>query len=312
MKEMNKSQDNQELMLKATWYYYANKMTQQKIAEALGISRMKVVRLLDKAEQEGIIQFKINSNYMTTLNYGETLKNRYNLDEVCIAPSLPNASQDNINDNIAAAAANYLAPRLPKDCFINLGYGSTPIKTACEITKISDEKLNLVSLTGGVSIYLLATHSNIAEGNLYLIPAPLIASTKELVTAIKKEQSVKDIEKMQIAAKYTILGIGGVDNNATITKNNLVSASDLNILKTKGAVGDIVSHFIDENGNIISNEFEDTLISVSMEKISSFNNVVAVAAGPHKLMSIRAALRKGLIDVLVTDEDTAKWLCENQ
>lgn len=40
-----------ELILKAAWYYYIENMTQQAIASKLEISRMKVIRLLDVARE---------------------------------------------------------------------------------------------------------------------------------------------------------------------------------------------------------------------------------------------------------------------
>lgn len=47
-----------ELILKAAWYYYIENMTQQAIASKLEISRMKVIRLLDVARETGVIQFR--------------------------------------------------------------------------------------------------------------------------------------------------------------------------------------------------------------------------------------------------------------
>ena len=44
------------LMIKTAWYYYLENMTQQKISELLGISRIRVIKLLEKARQTGIIQ----------------------------------------------------------------------------------------------------------------------------------------------------------------------------------------------------------------------------------------------------------------
>ena len=49
-----------ELILKAAWYYYIENMTQQAIASKLEISRMKVIRLLDVARETGVIQFRIS------------------------------------------------------------------------------------------------------------------------------------------------------------------------------------------------------------------------------------------------------------
>ena len=50
----------EELLIKAAWYYYIEEMTQQNIAEKLGISRMKVIKLLETAKSTGVIQFKIS------------------------------------------------------------------------------------------------------------------------------------------------------------------------------------------------------------------------------------------------------------
>ena len=43
------------LALKASWYYYVENMTQQNISDIMGISRMRVIKLLEHARQKGII-----------------------------------------------------------------------------------------------------------------------------------------------------------------------------------------------------------------------------------------------------------------
>lgn len=53
----------EELMIKIAWYYYIENLTQQEIAKILGINRIKILRLLDKAKENGLITFQIrNSN----------------------------------------------------------------------------------------------------------------------------------------------------------------------------------------------------------------------------------------------------------
>ena len=41
----------ESLMIKAAWYYYFEEMTQQHVAELMGITRMRVIKLLEKARQ---------------------------------------------------------------------------------------------------------------------------------------------------------------------------------------------------------------------------------------------------------------------
>ena len=45
----------EELMIKIAWYYYIENLTQQEIAKILGINRIKILRLLDKAKGNGLI-----------------------------------------------------------------------------------------------------------------------------------------------------------------------------------------------------------------------------------------------------------------
>ena len=67
------------LIVKTAWYYYIENMTQQKISEKLGISRMKVIKLLDKAKQTGVIQFKISPERSQQLMIEQKLTTQWNL-----------------------------------------------------------------------------------------------------------------------------------------------------------------------------------------------------------------------------------------
>ena len=42
--------------------------------------------------------------------------------------------------------------------------------------------------------------------------------------------------------------------------------------------------------------------------LKKLDNVIGVAAGPSKVNAIRAALRGKYLDILITDEDTARQL----
>ena len=40
----------ESLMIKIAWYYYFENMTQQSVADTLGITRMRVIKLLEKSQ----------------------------------------------------------------------------------------------------------------------------------------------------------------------------------------------------------------------------------------------------------------------
>ena len=96
-----------ELILKAAWYYYIENMTQQAIASKLEISRMKVIRLLDVARETGVIQFRISPDLGKHLPVEQALREKWDLKDVLIIPTPDDRNQ--LNEYLALAAANYLA-----------------------------------------------------------------------------------------------------------------------------------------------------------------------------------------------------------
>ena len=55
------------LQLKTAWYYYMEGLTQQEIGQRLGIPRLRVNRLIDRARKTGMVQFSIRSGHTTRL-----------------------------------------------------------------------------------------------------------------------------------------------------------------------------------------------------------------------------------------------------
>ena len=96
-----------------------------------------------------------------------------------------------------------------------------------------------------------------------------------------------------------------MDEEATIVTNGMLSINDFLLLSMKGAAGDILCHFIDENGQLVSSDIEGRLISTSLDTLKELENTIGVAAGENKVKAILAALRGSYLDILITDEATA-------
>ncbi|MBN2878453.1 MAG: sugar-binding transcriptional regulator [Clostridia bacterium] len=302
------------LIMKIAWFYYIDNLTQQQIAEKLDISRMKVIKYLNQAKTEGVVQFKINKNAENRVQAEVKLIEKYGLDDVFV---VPNSGSEDLNDTIAQAAAQYIEEKSKPGDYINIGYGDTVSKTVSHLIYAVEKPLSLVSLSGGVSFYtssiINGAHKKTASSptpNIYVVPAPLVASSKEVAQTILKESSIKEILDMTQLASMSVVGIGAVTNTATIFKYNIVSNNDLVLLQMQGAVGDILSHFYDKDGNIIENELNARLISSDLSLLKNGKKVIGVAGGKDKVTAIHSALSGKLVNVFITDEDTAARLLE--
>ncbi len=117
-----------------------------------------------------------------------------------------------------------------------------------------------------------------------------------------------EITRMIPLSSMSVVGIGNMEGGATIVQNGVLSRQEFDLLRMQGAVGDVLSHFIDKAGNPVSPDMEQRLVSTSLEKLRNLHNVIGVAAGTEKAEAVRAALLGGYLDVLITDEDLAEAL----
>lgn len=300
------------LIIKVAWKYYNEGMTQNEIAEALNLSRMKVIKYLDIAKANNIIQFKINLDKFADMDLLNKIKKQYDLQDIYIVP----AASQNPLDSLTKAAAQYIEDRINSDTMINVGYGQAVSRTLGHLNISTKYKVTFVSLSGGVRFYIPTAVDSSSDYytnpnyNHYIMPAPLVVSTKHLAEQLINERPIKKIFEMIPYSTITIIGIGAVNERATIVKEGYLNSNEVEIIKSMGAVGDLLSQFYDINGNVLNYKLHKQLVSTDINLLKSLNHVVAVAGGLEKREAIIGALKGGYIDVLITDELVAKSLIE--
>lgn len=114
------------LMVKAAWYYYFENMTQQAIADRLSISRMRVIKLLETARQNGVIQFRLRSDSVGMMQQSRELMQKYHLKDVFIIPEADQEGQ--LNESIAAR----------RRCMSPTASAKTPASTSATATRSAE------------------------------------------------------------------------------------------------------------------------------------------------------------------------------
>jgi DNA-binding transcriptional regulator LsrR (DeoR family) len=71
-------------------------------------------------------------------------------------------------------------------------------------------------------------------------------------------------------------------------------------------VGDVNLIFINEDGEHVINKIDGRIIRISIDKIRKIKNRIGVGFGDRKVKVIIGALRGKFINILLTDEKTAK------
>ena len=108
--------------------------------------------------------------------------------------------------------------------------------------------------------------------------------------------------------------MAGVSIN-TVTKllassGNIFSAEELELLRERGAGGDICLRFFDRQGEPLLTPLNERVIGMRLEQLQKVARSVGIAGGQRKLHAIRGALLGHWINVLITDRRTAEALVE--
>ena len=312
--------DDEQLLGRVAWYYHHDGLTQDEVGRRLGLSRIKVSRLLDRAKRAGVIGITIHSTNRDCLALEGRLRERHGLAEAIVIPALPPPPGGHetplaTNERLTQAAASYLMNFISDGSVLAVGWGDTVTRTLKRLGHLLGHTgASVVTLTGGVSTYLQmigGLSAPIAQAQrLHMIPSPLITSRAATARALLEEPAVQEVIAMARRADCALIGVGALEEDASLVRGGYLSNAELAAYRSKGAVGDILGRFLDHRGRPLDLEIHDRIVGIDLQSLSAIARVIGVAGGAHKVEAIRAVLAGGTLDMLITDEPTARALVD--
>lgn len=319
------SQETYRQIWHCVCYYYLRdpRLTQSKIAERLRISRSKVTRYLQLAEQMGLI--KIRAYPPQQIEMEARLMDLFGLRDARIVP-VPDGYGLSVERVLGHAAAGYLEKLLAdyykanpgRPASIGLSGGRSVYETVQALKPSLFKGLRIYPLVGGARAPTTITAAeNVSV--MYAKYTPQGARFHELHSFSKDDASLNGDVTDEVARKvqqvdFAVVGIGNISKDSTLGNNLLAFGFDLDQLEKEGIVGDICSHLLCSDGKPVSFSLHDRLIGASLDDLRDLHQrhgkqVIAVSGGSRKLQAILAALRGGgrgpYVDTLITDEPLA-------
>ena len=305
--------DQRKFAARASWYYYKTGMNQGEIAKRLGINRARVINILNEARKDGTVTFHISGEDSEMMDLEVQLKEKWGLRDVFLTPGV---FDEELKNDLSMAGAQYLEMNLPsKESLIALGWGETISGITRNLGRVIPERTSFVTLCGGVMHYLSehapANVGTPLSGFLYpfhVIPTPLMVGSPELRDQLLNEHEVQHVMNMAQLADIAMVGIGSLKTSTEFEGFGFKSQKELDLLKKRGAVGEMHGEYFNSVGEPLELEHHHRLISIRLETLRKMKHVVGVAGGPDKIEALQAALKGGFIHSLITDEMTARTL----
>lgn len=308
-----KISDELFLSKKAAWLYYVAKLNQNQIAEKIGLSKMRVHRLIALAEKNGFVKTYVEGDFERTSKYENILKEKYHLkiSEVIPIEDLKNDP----SEMIAAAGARFIMNQINENNVneFGIGTGNTLNNIAKWLPKI-DKEIDFITVNGSLTSHnSIQTETGINQiahktnGECYNVGIPLMVESVEQKKILEKIKFIKEIMNRANNTKVKILGVGGLFETSQIVRSKIFSKESIEKIKKAGAVGEVAGNFFDKNGKFISIKETEKITSADIDSFKK-STTVLVAGGRHKISQIKSVLKSGLFTGLITDEETAKHL----
>ena len=306
--------DQEELMVVAAWMHYYDGATHEQIAKELGVSRVKVTRLLQRARREGIVQFRVTKPLPLQYDLARRMKKAFSLKDAIIVKT--HRFPEETLDAVGQAGAEHLRRILFPNCRLGMGWSTTVSKMApyldlpkahisCTVHELAGSMLghaNPYSIS-----WLIAQTLNVP---LEAVPVPVIVGSVEMRESFLREPRIRTALEHARQCDIAFMGIGNVGPDSTLVRTGLLTQAQMLELQERGAVGDVLMRFFDINGNPVSTEFDSRVISLEWNDIRNIPYVVVMAAGPPKVKPLLGVLRGGVCDCVITDTETAQSLLE--
>jgi DNA-binding transcriptional regulator LsrR (DeoR family) len=300
-----------EFITRLASLYYIEGKTQAEAARELGISRQKVQRLLRQAREQGFVEINIRTLPMISLDLEKRLKALFELKDVIVAAS--HTEEEECRHSVARAAASYLERHLSDDMVVAVGMGRNTGEIPGFFHPPRGINCTFVSAMGssphvGESINPTDICQKLAvncRGRSMHLHVPAYVESKEVRDILFAQQAVEPILAKAKKANIAIVGIGTPSDDATLVRMDCLSVSEAYRLADRGAVGDILGDYFDEDGRMIVSDLKGRLVGLTLEDLRNIPEVIAVVSEKGKSNAILGALRTGVIHTLITDSDNA-------
>ncbi|MGA4669718.1 sugar-binding transcriptional regulator [Propionibacteriaceae bacterium Y1923] len=313
---MSPDSDVPRIMIDAARLYYEHGQTHAQIAAELGVSRIKVTRLLAQARAAGVVEISINAPDEPFADLAERLCERYGLRKAWIAPSLP--EEDAARVAVDQAGAHAIEEVLATSALVAIGLSATlgrAIDRVAPREHPPGEPIGCVPMAGGWGGWqhgvnpgeLAQRLGRRVHGRAYGFPAPLLAPSAEFATTLASLPEVQQAMELARSADTLLFGVGSLDWQTSQLQDSL-SQAEREQLAARGAVGDIAARFFDQEGRGVDSAVDRRVLGLTLDDMLGVERRLLLAHGSPKLEAIRVALAAGMATDLCTDSMTARGL----
>ncbi len=300
---------------KVALMYHEEGLNQPQICAQLGIPQARVSRLLKQAVELGIVRTTVVPPAELHVDWERELVRAFGIQDVVIADAVDGHG----HAVLGAAAATYLESTLYGNERLGISSWSASLLATAEAMRPRPHRVatEVVQLLGGVgnplaqvsATRLTARFAELTGGEPRFLAAPGVVGSAAARDALLADPYVHQVVEAWQGLTTALVGIGALEPSPLLAESgNSISDGDQAELRSLGGVGDVCLHYFDAAGDPVRSSLDERVLGIPATLLRNVPRRIGVAGGMRKLEAIRAALRGGWINILITDSQVAAAL----
>lgn len=304
------------IALKAASYYFEQNMSLKEVASLLNVSESTVSRLIRRARRERMVEFVIRDPYKQCLELEPRLQDAFGLKEVIVTPPADRQDPEEDKKQVALEGARYLQRIITANDVLGIAWGGTMYYLVHYLNPCQRTDTIFVTLHGSLSCcdYELDVHNLVSRmsmalgGNYYSLSAAGRFEDVDSLQTIQQEPNVKRVFSLFDQLTISVSGMGSFypELDSPLSRLQYLQPAELADLQAKGVYGDMMLRFFDRDGQECDSDVRQRTLAIDIKTYKQIPCKIAVVSGVQKAQSLAAALRGGLIDVLIVDYNLAR------
>jgi lsr operon transcriptional repressor len=305
--------DDEQTEVRVAWLYFMEGLTQAGIAERLGLTRLRVNKMLSEARASGLVGVALNSRLASCVELEGALVRDFGLRAAVVVPTADDPDQ--VPVQLGRAAGEYVSRFVAENPVrgFGVGWGATLRETLRHVRETRFPDLCVTSMMGGLTHGLEINTFEIARelarrlgAECQYLAAPIYAGSPRSRDTILAQDVFQEAFERIAQNDIALLSTGDLSDRSLLIRYGLPKDVTPDDLAARGAVGDVLGQFFDRDGRPVDHSLNRRAIALPLEALSRIPTVVLVSGGANKTAAIAGALQARLASVLICDEDTAR------
>jgi DNA-binding transcriptional regulator LsrR (DeoR family) len=315
MVRMAEGEVGEDLKTRVAWLYYMEGMTQDEVAQAVGMTRVRVLRLLANARTDGSVQIRVTTRLSECVRLERRLEKVWGLERAIVVPTPAEAS--GLNQIIGSELGQYINANVGPDMSIGLGWGTTLTSGVPTIEQRAPNGLKVISLLGGLTRVSKVNPSEFAwrvadrlSAECYLMAGPVFTPDAATRDALMGHSGIVELAERARSLDMAVLSVGDLTPHSILAQYGLLTQAEIASLEKAGAVGDVLCRFVNAEGDFVDHPVNDRVFAIHPHDLRKSRQLVLASGGWQKYTIIRVAMKMLKPTVLITDKEVAARLCE--